>query len=63
MKAKRIGSLLMAAAMLTAAASGCAAGSKVEKVLKIGGIGPTTGNNAQYGEAVRNGAQIAVVPG
>lgn len=60
MKAKRIGSLLMAAAMLTAAASGCAAGSKVEKVLKIGGIGPTTGNNAQYGEAVRNGAQIAV---
>lgn len=60
MKAKRIGSLLVAAAMLTAAASGCASGSKVEKTLKIGGIGPTTGNNAQYGEAVRNGAQIAV---
>lgn len=60
MKAKRIGSLLMAAAMLTAAASGCASGSKVDKTLKIGGIGPITGNNAQYGEAVRNGAQIAV---
>lgn len=60
MKAKRIGSLLMAAAMLTVAASGCAAGSKVDKVLKIGGIGPTTGDNAQYGMAVQHGAEIAV---
>ena len=60
MKAKRIGALLAAAAVLTVAASGCAAGDKVDGVLKIGGIGPSTGPNAQYGEAVRNGAQMAV---
>ncbi len=29
-------------------------------VVKIGGIGPTTGDNAQYGQAVKNGAEIAV---
>ncbi len=31
-----------------------------EKTLIIGGIGPLTGNNANYGNSVRNGAQIAV---
>ena len=36
MKAKQVGSLLVAAAMLMTAATGCAAGDKVEKVLKIG---------------------------
>ena len=29
-------------------------------VFKIGGIGPTTGGAATYGNAVKNGAQIAV---
>ena len=60
MKAKQVGSLLVAAAMLMTAATGCAAGDKVEKVLKIGGIGPTTGAAAVYGEAVKNGAEMAV---
>lgn len=60
MKAKQVGSLLAAAAMLMTAATGCAAGDKVEKVLKIGGIGPTTGAAAVYGEAVKNGAEMAV---
>ena len=60
MKAKQVGSLLVAAAMLMTAATGCAAGDKVEKVLKIGGIGPPTGAAAVYGEAVKNGAEMAV---
>lgn len=28
--------------------------------IKLGGIGPTTGNNAEYGVAVQNGEQLAV---
>lgn len=60
MKAKQIGSLLAAASMLMTAATGCAAGAKVEKVIKIGGIGPTTGSAAVYGEAVKNAAEMAV---
>lgn len=35
-------------------------GNGSEKVLKIGGIGPVTGAAAQYGEAVKNGAELAV---
>ncbi|MCI8835822.1 MAG: ABC transporter substrate-binding protein [Ruminococcus sp.] len=31
-----------------------------ETVIKIGGIGPTTGGAAIYGEAVKNGAELAV---
>lgn len=30
------------------------------EVIKIGGIGPTTGGNAVYGLAVKNGAQLAI---
>ena len=35
-------------------------GSSSEDTLKIGGMGPLTGDNAAYGEAVQNGAQLAV---
>lgn len=35
-------------------------GNGSDKVLKIGGIGPVTGAAAQYGEAVKNGAELAV---
>ena len=31
-----------------------------DAVIKIGGIGPTTGGAAIYGEAVKNGAELAV---
>ncbi len=31
-----------------------------EKILKLGGIGPLTGNNAQYGQAVKNAAELAI---
>lgn len=35
-------------------------GTAADKVFKIGGIGPTTGSNAAYGNAVKTGAQVAV---
>lgn len=31
-----------------------------QATIKLGGIGPTTGGNAQYGNAVKNGEQLAV---
>ena len=62
MKGKRILSLLMAGAMLTGVLSGCNGGNKddADKKLVIGGIGPTSGATATYGQAVRNGAKLAV---
>lgn len=36
------------------------AGGDTGAVIKIGGIGPTTGSAANYGTAAKNGAQIAV---
>ena len=42
---------------LTACGNG---GTNSEKAFKIGGLGPLSGNAAVYGEAVKNGAQIAV---
>lgn len=59
---KKVISVAMAAAMaVSLAACGQGGGSQENagKIL-IGGIGPTTGPNAQYGTAVRNGAEIAV---
>lgn len=35
-------------------------GSASQATIKIGGIGPTTGGNAQYGTAVKNGEELAV---
>lgn len=40
--------------------SGAASGSASGTVFKIGGIGPITGDAAEYGLAVQNAAQIAV---
>lgn len=59
---KKVISVAMAAAMaVSLAACGQGGGNQdnAGKIL-IGGIGPTTGPNAQYGTAVRNGAEIAV---
>ena len=44
----------------TAAQSDSTGGSGEGGTLKIGGIGPLTGDNAAYGIAVQRGAQIAV---
>lgn len=59
---KKVISVAMAAAMavsLAACGQGGGSDDTAGKIL-IGGIGPTTGSNAQYGIAVRNGAEIAV---
>ncbi len=59
---KRILAMVMALAMLTVLFAGCGgnAGSTDNKTLVIGGIGPLNGSAAQYGVAVKNGAQIAI---
>ena len=44
----------------TASAGSTAATTAAAGAFKIGGIGPTTGGAAIYGNAVKNGAQIAV---
>ena len=50
--------LLVTATMLSACGSG--SGSSSGTVLKIGGIGPLSGDYANYGLSVRNGAMVAV---
>ena len=42
------------------ASAGTSTAGSTAGVFKIGGIGPTTGSAATYGNAVKNGAQIAV---
>ena len=52
------------AVMMTVAMAGCGGGDQGESggasEFVIGGIGPTTGAAATYGEAVKNGAELAV---
>ena len=52
------------AVMMTFAMAGCGGGdeggSQGASEFVIGGIGPTTGAAATYGEAVKNGAELAV---
>ncbi|MGN0406550.1 MAG: ABC transporter substrate-binding protein [Bariatricus sp.] len=57
----------MVAAMTVSMAAGCGSKSEGEQsggsdseVIKIGGIGPVTGGAAVYGQAVKNGAELAV---
>lgn len=67
MKIKKLLSALLVAAM-TLSLAACGGGAAEEEttsdsgeaVIKIGGIGPTTGGAAIYGQAVENGAQLAV---
>ncbi len=68
MKMKKFMCMTMAAMMAAAAFTGCGGGSDAgsadsadgSATLKIGGIGPLTGDYATYGVSVQNGAQIAV---
>lgn len=63
---KKVLSVLLAGTMV--AAMGCGGGSSNEgeaasggsEVFKIGGIGPTTGAAATYGQAVKNAIELAV---
>lgn len=65
-KVKRFLGMALAALMVVSSAAGCSSSdtasseSTGEPTFKIGSIGPVTGNNAAYGLAVQNGAQIAV---
>lgn len=69
---KKAVSIVLASAMVMSVLTGCGSqpagiadpqGNKTEgssASFKIGGIGPTTGNNAIYGLAVKNATQLAV---
>ena len=66
MKLKKVLSAALVAAMSVSLLAGCGETKKESTsdsggdVFKIGGIGPTTGDAAIYGTAVKNGAQLAV---
>ena len=69
MKMKKVLAVLMALTLVVLCFAACgssenegAAGGSTtgEKTIKIGLSGPLTGNNAQYGIGVQNGAQLAV---
>lgn len=60
---KRIFAVLLAVVMVFAMLSGCSKETKQDAAgdgaIKIGGIGPTTGDAAIYGQAVQRAAEIA----
>lgn len=58
-KITKLISFISAAALLAGCLAGCN-GSGSSDTIKIGGIGPVTGGAAIYGQAVKNGAEIAV---
>ena len=57
---KAISMVLIATMVFSLAACGKSSANQPDHAIYIGGIGPITGLNAQYGMAVRNGAEIAV---
>lgn len=57
MKIRKFLSLALAAVLAVSTFAGCGGSSNT---FKIGGSGPLTGGAAVYGQAVKNGAQIAV---
>ena len=63
---KKAASLALASALVFSLAACGSEGGKSDggssdsDVFRIGGIGPTTGDNAIYGTAVKNGIQLAV---
>lgn len=69
-KMTRAASLFLASALAVSSLAACGSksgetaknegGAENGTVFKIGGIGPTTGGAAAYGEAVKNGIQLAV---
>ena len=59
-KMRKAVAMLLAGAMAVAAFAGCTAKKDNADKFYIGGIGPVTGGAAVYGNAVKNGAQIAV---
>ena len=62
MKKRNVCAMAMAGVMCMGLLAGCGSksGDSADGTFKIGTIGPLTGDNAIYGNAVANGAQIAV---
>ena len=56
---KKAASIFTAAAAALMSLTGCGTGGSSEAI-KIGAIGPVTGAAAIYGQAVKNGAEIAI---
>lgn len=59
-KGRKLFCLFLAATMMLTMLTGCGSGSKNTTIWKIGGIGPTTGDNAAYGLGVKNAIELAV---
>ncbi len=59
-KFKKVVAMATVAVMGVATLAGCSSQSGKSDKFYIGGIGPVTGDAAVYGNAVKNGAQIAV---
>ena len=57
---KKVLSLVLAAVMVLGIMTLTGCGAKESTTIKIGGIGPLTGGAAAYGNAVKNGAEIAL---
>ena len=58
-KFTKLVSVAAVVALLIASLAGCS-GAKTSGAIKIGAIGPVTGGAAIYGQAVKNGAEIAI---
>lgn len=58
--AKKIIALALCAVMCALCFASCGDKNENTNVIKIGGIGPTTGGAASYGTSVKNGAALAV---
>ncbi len=57
---KKFVAVLVAVVMCAALFAGCGAKASSGGTILLGGIGPLTGDYANYGTSVRNGAQLAV---
>lgn len=60
---KKILALLMTVVLVLTAFAACGQsnnGGSSEETIKLGGIGPTTGGAASYGNSVKNGMQLAI---
>jgi len=57
---RKILSITLMLAMVVSTAASCGSKTPAATTLKIGGIGPTTGGAAIYGQAVKNAAKLAV---
>lgn len=62
MKMKKVLAVLLAVTMVVLCFAACGKGNDTtgEKTIKIGFSGPLTGDYAQYGNGVKNGAQLAI---